>query len=835
MRISFAAFVLCAQFMLAGIGLAESGSGAAPSSTDLVPIDELGGIVRHRFAVPDFTEAEIDITLDGRIDEPLWLELPYHDEFVVAVPAKGTRGEYETQLRMFATEKGLYVGAIMLQPPDTLVSRLSVRDDFLDRDTFGMNIDASGEGLVGYWFIIALSGSVQDGKLLRERNYSRDWDGPWIGRSARRDDGWSAEMFLPWSMMNMPRVEDRRTIGFLANRQVSHRNERYQWPGHPYSSARFLSAFNEIELRGVQPQPLISAIPYVSMTFDEAGGDDELRVGADISWKPSPRLEGTLSLNPDFGAVEADDVVLNLTAAETYFPEKRLFFLEGAEVFEAHPRAGIGYISRIIANEDFASTSRRVYLRDFIPTPISLLNTRRIGGTARQVEVPAEVTVARGQRDRPTDLLGAAKLTGSVGDSRYGIMTAFEDDVEWRAQHDSLGAMHLREEGREFAVARFLYEDIDDDHRALGYLGTAMQGPMFNAYVHSLDGHFTSASGSIKADAQLVASQRDGVDGYGGLVDVMYAVSSNWRHKFELEYMDQTVNFNDVGFLRRNDYASARYIGLYNRQNVSDSITNYRSTLVLEQQYSIGAGYLIDSGVYWRNSMVLPGRNTLKVSFAYLPERWEDFDSRGNGAYRVKERGYVDFLLATNAAHKVSLSASVGGQQEHLGDWTVNASAGMTWRPSNQILVEFDLRYRRRDGWLVYQGDRNFGRYDAIEWQPSLDFNWFLSHNHQLRLSMQWAGVRAREAGFFTIPVGDGDLEPAPRTRADHDFTVSLFTAQLRYRWEIAPLTDFFLVYNRGNALPDQTDSPFNDLFDDVLHDPFIDSVIAKLRWRFSN
>ena len=304
------------------------GSGPAASLLDpagvhpVKVIETLEGVERHRFDIPGFAEAAVEVSLDGRLDEVFWQSIPYYDEFMVAVPDLGARGEHETHVRFFTTEKGLYVGAIMYQPPDTLVSRYSVRDDFLDRDSFGVSLDTSGEGLVGYWFMIALSGNVQDGKILPERNYSRDWDGPWIGKSALREDGWSVEAFFPWSMMNMPEVDGRRSIGVLANRQVSHKNQRYQWPGFPYSSARFLSAFNEVGVTGVEPVPLLAAIPYASMTLDEANADDELRVGADISWKPSPTLEGTLSLNPDFGAVEADDVVLNLTASETFFPGK---------------------------------------------------------------------------------------------------------------------------------------------------------------------------------------------------------------------------------------------------------------------------------------------------------------------------------------------------------------------------------------------------------------------------------------------------------------------------------------------------------------------------------
>ena len=824
----------CAVLLMVTLWAAQSlAESSDKSSGDIAHVETIDGVPRHAIEIQKFDEGEIGITLDGKVDEAIWQRVPYFDEFIVAVPAKGTPGEYRTELRVFATEQGLYVSGIMHQPEGTLVKRLSVRDDFLDRDSLGFTIDASGEALVGYWFIVALGGSVQDGKLLPERNYQRDWDGPWIAKTAEHELGWSAEMYFPWSMMNMPEIDGPRKIGFVATRQVSHKNERYQWPGHPYSSARFLSALNEMHVEGVQPVAQRAVIPFAAATVDEANDDNEMRVGMDLAWKPSPKMEMTATLNPDFGAVEADDVVLNLTAFETFFPEKRLFFLEGNEVFSTMPRNSTGNIQRIITNTDFSSTSRRVFERDFIPPPISLVNTRRIGGTANQVTLEDGIRPIRGQQNLPTDLLGAAKVTGGLGDTRYGVMGAFEDDVEWRGLNTQDVEVDIEDEGRDFAVARFLYEDIDVGRRSLGYLGTAVSGPQYDAYVHSIDAHYTAPSGRVIADGELIMSDVDGEEGYGAIFDFLYAQRGNLRHKVELEYMDEEIDFNDLGFLGRNNYANARYIFLYNRQRLTESISNYRTTLVAEQQYNIDRGQVTNSGLYWRSSFVLPGRNTIRTAVAYLPESYEDIDSRGNGAYRVDERGYFDVGIATNAANMFSWSATVGTEQEHLGDWTVNASAGVTIRPSDSFLIELDVRYKKRRGWLVYQGGRNFGSYDGTEWQPSIDLNWFMAYNHQLKLSLQWAGVRAKENGFFAIPEGDGDLEPAERTRPDHDFTVSLLTVQLRYRWEIAPLTDLFLVYNLGNSLPNQFDSSFKDLFTDAFDDPIIDSFIAKIRWRF--
>ena len=798
------------------------------------------GVDLHRLSIQTFAEADVDIVVDGKIDESLWQTLPYYDNMLVSIPALVTPAEYATQIRIFATEKGLYVSSDMEQPPDSLVKRYSRRDDFINRDTFGVTIDASGEALVAYWFFIALGDSLSDGKVLPERRFQRDWDGPWLGKSAETDNGWSVEFFLPWSMMNMPEVDGPRTIGFAAKRNISATDQSYGWPGYPQSSARFVSALNELEVLGVQPRAQIGVIPFAATTYDQANEETDVKVGVDFSWKPSPKLELAATANPDFGAVEADDVVLNLTASETFFPEKRLFFLEGNEVFSIMPRDDFSSIYRMAVNEDYATTSRQIYLKDFVPVPVSLLNTRRIGGTANQLTLPEGVTPEPGQRDTPTDLLGAVKVTGGVGDLRYGLLAAMEDDIRWRGRDANDLAVDIEGAGRDFAVARLVYEDVGASRKALGYMGTFVGGAQYDAMVHSVDAHYGSGSGNFKADLQLINSDRDSVLGYGGMIDVLYASASNLRHKIEVDYMDEDVNFNDLGFLRRNNYGRLRYVLLYNQQRLSDFITNYRTTLSVVQQYNIDRGQINDSAILWRSSLVLPGRNTLRAGVGYLPQRYEDLDSRGNGAYRVDAGGWWELTLSTDANQMFSYSFSAAAISEHIGDWSQSLGAGVTIRPFDAVSIDLDLKYRNRNGWLVHQGGRNFGRFEANEWQPSFDINWFIAPGHQLRWNLQWAGVRATETGFYAVPIGDGKLQPAQRLEDSYDFNVGLLTTQLRYRWEIAPLTDFFLVYNRGNSLSNALESTadeieLNDLLSDSFNEPVIDTFVAKLRYRFGN
>ncbi len=412
------------------------------------------GVDLHELSIQTLDDAAAEVTIDGRIDEAVWRNIPYYDNMGVSIPDLGTDAEFGTKMRMFATEEGFYISADMEQPVDTLVQRLTRRDDWVDRDLFGVTIDASGEGKLGYWFYVSLGNSLSDGKVLPERRFQSDWDGPWIAKTVRTDRGWSAEMFLPWSMMDMPERDGLRNMGFVASRMVSHRNQRYQWPRYGVTTKRYVSAFNRLQMEDVKPVRQRSIIPFISVTQDQVYDDTDLRIGADFAWKPSPAAQISGSLSPDFGAVESDDVVLNLTASETFFPEKRLFFLEGSEIFNVMPRDDFSSINRIALNEDFSTTSRRVFLQEHVPLPVSLLNTRRIGGTASQLSVPDDVELERGQRDVPTDLLGAGKITGSTDNWRYGVLAAFEDDVAWRARDVNDEEILLTGQGRDFAVAR---------------------------------------------------------------------------------------------------------------------------------------------------------------------------------------------------------------------------------------------------------------------------------------------------------------------------------------------------------------------------------------------
>ncbi len=179
--------------------------------------------------------------------------------------------------------------------------------------------------------------------------------------------------------------------------------------------------------------------------------------------------------------------------------------------------------------------------------------------------------------------------------------------------------------------------------------------------------------------------------------------------------------------------------------------------------------------------------------------------------------------------------------EERLGGRAWKAEAWVKWQPSDRFSVDLETEYLDRDGWLLHQQDTLMATFAAEQWQPRVAVNYFLTARQQLRLSLQWVGIRAREEDFYRVPDEPGDLVPidkpeGPGFRPSYDFSVSRFSFQARYRWEFAPLSDVFLVYTRqadqGALLNDES---FGDIFQSAWDQPLQDVLVFKVRYRLGS
>ncbi len=426
---------------------------------------------------------DASIKIDGYLDEDTWGHLTAYDEFVVIDPDTLADGVHATRVRIFYDNTGIYFGIDMEQPAETIISRLSGRDKRdLNRDSINVTLDTSGEGRYGYWFGLNLGDSLMDGTLLPEKNFSSEWDGAWRGASQLTSNGWSGEIHIPWGSVAMPSVDEHRRLGLYMSRKVAYVDERYGWPALPKTKPKFISELQSLRVSGVNPKQQFSIFPFTSVTQDRVDDQVRYKTGADFFWRPSSNFQLTATVNPDFGAVESDEVVVNLSATETFFPEKRLFFLEGQGIFVTSPRAD--------TRGEGVGTGG---------APTTMVNTRRIGGQPLEPVTGSDITIHERELRQPVDLIGAVKVTGQSGPLRYGLLAAFEDDFEFDAQRSG-DPFHLAAETSDYGIARVLLEDAPGgSYKAVGVMTTATLNDRRDAKTHGLDAHYLSEDGKMEA------------------------------------------------------------------------------------------------------------------------------------------------------------------------------------------------------------------------------------------------------------------------------------------------------------------------------------------------
>ena len=808
------------RWIITAFAACIAGSAGAAVVLDVTP-DE--AIVLRRVEHTD-----VEIKIDGKLDEAIWGSLPTHDNFRVIEPDTMIVGPYATRVHFFYTARGLYVGIDMDQPAETLISRLSGRDDFrVNRDSVGLTLDTSGEGRYGYWFEVALGDSLADGTLLPERQYSRNWDGPWRAATRRTDSGWSAEFMIPWSTVTMPDDQGQRRMGLYMSRKVAHRDERWGWPALPRTQPKFMSALQTLEMTDVAPRQQYNIYPYASVTTDEVDNKTRYKAGVDIFWRPSTNTQLMATLNPDFGTVESDDVVINLTATETFFPEKRLFFLEGQDVFVATPRAetrtrGVGQGG----------------------APYTMVNTRRIGGAPRDPELDDNRELDERELLKPVELLGAAKVTGQSGRFRYGVLTAFEEDYSLPGILNDTEFFAIDRDGNDYGIARLLYEDsVGGAYRAVGVLSTAVLNPERDAIVNGIDWHYLTADAKFKMDGQTFVSDiTDEQTGYGGFVDFEYTFRQGVQQRLGIEYFDEHVDINDVGFLERNDSLRIRTAHSRSRSDLGWARDNDFDVRGFAQRNSDGD--FTGGGVFVSDRLTLNNLSRVITRASYFPRSYDDLNSFGNGTYRIDQRGELFAFFETDSARQLQLGFGGGWRQENLGGDSYRGQVRLAWRPSDRFNLRFDVTYEDRHGWLLYQEGTSadtppgalMNTFDAEQWIPKFSADYFLTARQQFRVSLQWVGIKAVQEETFLIPDEPDDLIPIPRSGPARDFSISQISLQVRYRWEMAPLSDLFIVYTR---LADETRAlrgeSFQDIFQDAYDAPLVNGLVVKLRYRLGS
>ena len=279
--------------------------------------------------------ASAEIKVDGRLDEPEWDRAQVFTDFRVTQPYTLGSPRHPTEVRLLGTPEGILVGFHCMQPASTPRQKEQTpRDTDNNGDRVNIYIDLDADAKVAYNVTIALAGSLQDATITNENLYSTDWDGDYLYAVRDLEDEWFVELLLPWTLASMKNPgTPKRTVGIVFDRVIAETQERSALEGKSFTRPRYLSEFPKVEIDQYQSS-LFHVFPYATAASDLLTDESDLKFGADILWKPSGSFQLTAALNPDFGQVEADELVVNFNAIEVLFSDKRPFFAENQALFD---------------------------------------------------------------------------------------------------------------------------------------------------------------------------------------------------------------------------------------------------------------------------------------------------------------------------------------------------------------------------------------------------------------------------------------------------------------------------------------------------------------------
>lgn len=766
--------------------------------------------------------------IDGREDDPVWQGADVITGFRQWQPAEDVVPSQRTTARLAVDRRYLYVFLRAFDAaPDSIMSQLSRRDARTPSDYLGITIDSYHDRRTGYHFSVNPDGVQRDLSIVNDGDEDLSWDAVWTSATQRDASGWTAELRIPLSQLRYPNAPEH-AFGVMIFREIGRNQERISWPVLRRSQTGYVSQAGEVTGFGALGSPRrIEFLPYaVERNITRAIAPGQARhpwqqqYGADLKVGLTSNVTLDATVNPDFGQVEADPGVLNLSAFEQFFPERRPFFVEGVGIFRFELNCNNGACN-------------------------GLFYSRRIGRSP-------QLRGAYGDAGTPTftPIVAAAKLTGRLGNGlSLGVLNAFTPQVD-----GTLG--RTVEPASNYAVVR-LQQDLRDGNSGVGLMLTQVRrrtdrwtdaAMRADALAGGFDGRHRFASNNYEVAAMLSGSlvsgspeamartQRSAAHffqrpGSPAALDTLrtslsgYAVRGRigktgggiTRWQFTVSQFSPGFETNDLGFLPRADLRSQNFwhqwrmvqptrwyrmlnlnVNQFSQYNLSGERLavggNINGYLQLPTFWGVFGGFALDNPIAGSvNDRASRGGPSVGVSpGAY---RWlgVEGDSRKPfapaiyGSYGRTDEGRslnwnVEPSVQFRPSTRLQGSVSVGyNANRDAWQWVGNPSEGGITRytfarlhqQTTSLTARFDVTATRTLSLQLYaQPFITSGRYD----------NW---------TALSPTPAARRYAGRF-VPYGNG--------AAPEGFNFKQFRSNAVARWEYRPGSVLFLVWQHGRT-----------------------------------
>ncbi len=782
------------------------------------------------------------IAVDARLDEDAWEAASVATDFAQFRPVEGRTASQTTRVRVLYGPSDVYVGARLLdENPSGIRQTLGRRDDYNQADWFTVSIDSYFNQRTAYTFAVSAAGVQLDAIRSGAGRYGLDesWDAVWESEVRITPEGWIAELRIPYSMLRFSEADS--TWGIQFTRRISRRGERVEWPLIPLAERENLIA-NYAHLTGltdIEPRRNLQVRPYTvsqlqveesSRQPGQMASTRSVDLGGDLKVGLSSNITLDATVNPDFGQVESDPAVLNLTAFETFYQEKRPFFLEGAEIYEF-------------------SLGRRS----------DLLYTRRIGAEA--------------------PIIGATKLSGrTAGGFSFGILGATTGESFQPSRN--YGVARVSQQIGSYSTAGGIltgYDVPSGDGRYRSVVGGADWDLRFLDNAVGVDGFATVTH-------QRFNGPHGGpVTGIAGEVDLQKR-RGIWRYDLGASLYDDNFDPNDLGRKRRNNYINLS-TGLRHDINGGNAFGPFQradAMLFLNHDFSYRNRLSQGLSYFFRSGWTTRGFQSIELgsSADYIFGGYDLFETRGLGPrarpFEVELETEIqsDERRSWQVEPEFGVTYYAGEGQEYTagfrGMWNVGsrlsfqAGFDLAWENNHVAWAANETFRRSSDYWAIGResappedlGPREFERFASADRlsdvfapiDPTAPNQYFvpvygardtrsldltMRSNVTLRpnLSVQFYGqlflARGRYEDFQLLQDRD-TLVPFDTYPKRDAFALSSMQINSVLRWEYRPGSTLYLVWTQGrrsddelNPLDPRGPSPYNRSMDTQIQDVF--------------
>ena len=763
--------------------------------------------------VPEIRAFRVNPTapvIDGGLDDPVWSDpgIQFARDFTQREPDDGKAATESTLVAVAYDEKAIYFAFWCYDSEPGRIARQMVRRDRgSESDQVFVRLVPYHDHQSGFHFNVNAAGSQGDERLFDEYHSDDAWDGVWSSAVRLQPWGWSAEMRIPYHCLRFNKKEDH-IWGVDFARYVSRKDEGSRWAWTPTGEGGFVSNLGHLTgLSGITPARHFELLPYMVTdleTEQRSAGNPDGRgyrgnIGLDLKYGLSSNLTLDAAINPDFGQVELDRPVLNLSTFETYYSERRPFFVEGADLFESE---------------------------------YELFYSRRVG-RAPTDEIDDDEHIYDIHFPKATTILGAAKLTGRLSSgtsiaflnavtdeevAEYAAQVVTEADSTWAGDTlsvdtvsaDTVSRSAVVEPRSNYSIIRIKQDVLSNS--SIGWMLTlASQDARYPAVTGGFDWRLHTNDGAWCFRGQSVFSRVDNEHvGFGTDMIIEKEAGRHIRGAAGIVIKDPHLHINRLGFTSRNDvrhfWSWAQYRSSDDWWIVRNSWNNVNC--FFSWNYN---GDNITRGWNFNNCIQFVNNWYGGMGIVQDHQEYDDLETRGHGLWKWPRTWNGWIWVDTDERRKFSVEVDFGFGNSRTSPWW-SSELLLRYRPASNMEFSVHGRFVHDFGqlkWVDNPDDTTtiFADKDQDLFEVNAAASVMFHRNLSCQLSAQGL-ISGLDYHNYRPYLGHGRYGDH-QTGYDHDYNYAVLNSTLLVRWEYCPGSTLYVVWTRARS---ETDESVNDL-----------------------